>query len=95
MQALQAIRTKYLQLRGVMDERVTRLWAAAEAVSLGRGGIAAVAWMQRTETGFALPSQSLGMQIALAVMLVPASIWLAQVAFRASERWVERVAGRV
>lgn len=42
MEVLQAIRTKYLQLRGVMDERVTRLWAAAEAVSLGRGGIAAV-----------------------------------------------------
>jgi hypothetical protein len=35
-------RAKYEQLRSVMDERVTRLWAASEAQSLGRGGIAAV-----------------------------------------------------
>jgi hypothetical protein len=42
MHDVRAIRTKYLQLRGVMDERVTRLWAAVEAQSLGRGGIAAV-----------------------------------------------------
>jgi hypothetical protein len=42
MHDLQAIRTKYLQLRSVMDERVTRLWAAAEALSLGHGGIAAL-----------------------------------------------------
>jgi transposase len=36
------VRAKYKHLRGVMDERVTRLWAAAEAESLGYGGIAAV-----------------------------------------------------
>lgn len=42
MHDLQAIRAKYSQLRGVMDERVTRLWAGAEALSLGHGGIAAV-----------------------------------------------------
>ena len=39
---VEGIRTKYEQLRGVMDERVTRLWAASEAQALGRGGIAAV-----------------------------------------------------
>jgi len=36
------VRAKYEQLRWIMDERVTRLWAAAEAESLGHGGIAAV-----------------------------------------------------
>ena len=42
MCGVKEIRTKYEQLRGVMDERVTRLWAASEAQALGRGGIAAV-----------------------------------------------------
>ncbi len=36
------IRSRYADLAQVMDERVTRLWAAGEAKSLGRGGIAAV-----------------------------------------------------
>lgn len=36
------IREKFELLRHVMDERVTRLWAAAEARALGHGGIAAV-----------------------------------------------------
>jgi hypothetical protein len=34
------VRAKYEQLRLVMDERVMRLWAAAEAESFGHGGIA-------------------------------------------------------
>lgn len=42
MDTVHRTRTKYEQLRSVMDERVTRLWAASEAQSLGRGGIAAV-----------------------------------------------------
>jgi transposase len=42
MRDVEGIRTKYEQLRGVMDERVTRLWAASEARALGHGGIAAV-----------------------------------------------------
>src|SRR5438477_1071193 len=42
MRDVEGIRTKYEQLRAVMDERVTRLWAASEAQALGRGGIAAV-----------------------------------------------------
>lgn len=42
MDDVQRIRAKYEQLRSVMDERVTRLWAASEAQALGRGGIAAV-----------------------------------------------------
>jgi hypothetical protein len=36
------IRSRYEGLAPVMDERVTRLWAACEAKALGRGGTAAV-----------------------------------------------------
>jgi hypothetical protein len=39
---VEQVRAKYARLRGVMDERVTRLWAATEAEALGYGGIAAV-----------------------------------------------------
>ncbi|MEY2936004.1 MAG: hypothetical protein RL033_6753 [Pseudomonadota bacterium] len=42
MFSVDRIRAKYAQLRDVMDERVTRLWAASEAEALGHGGIAAV-----------------------------------------------------
>ena len=38
----QIVRTKFEALRPVMDERVTRLWAGAEADALGDGGIAIV-----------------------------------------------------
>ena len=38
-----SIREKYEALRGEMDERARRLWAACEAEALGRGGITAVA----------------------------------------------------
>ena len=36
------VRTKFLSLRAVMDERLTRLWAGAEADAIGEGGIAIV-----------------------------------------------------
>jgi hypothetical protein len=39
---IREIRVRYEALAPVMDERATRLWVAAEAKSLGRGGIAAV-----------------------------------------------------
>ena len=42
MFSVERIRAKYAQLRDVMDERVTRLWAASEAEALGHGGIAAM-----------------------------------------------------
>jgi len=42
MGTIDAIRMKFKALAPVMDERMTRLWAAAEAKSLGRGGIQAV-----------------------------------------------------
>jgi len=42
MHEVERIREKFEVLRWVMDERVTRLWAAAEARALGRGGAAIV-----------------------------------------------------
>jgi len=42
MPTVDRVRAKFERLRSVMDERVTRLWAAAEAESLGYGGIATV-----------------------------------------------------
>ena len=39
---VERIRQRFESLRDVMDERVTRLWAAAEARALGYGGIVAV-----------------------------------------------------
>src|SRR5215475_12208209 len=37
------IRAKFLALKPVMDERLTRLWAGAEAEAIGEGGITLVA----------------------------------------------------
>lgn len=39
---VQWVRAKYRALSGALNERSRRLWAAAEAQSLGRGGVAAV-----------------------------------------------------
>ena len=39
----EAIRNKYKWLVGAMNERMRRLWAAAEAKALGRGGVTLVA----------------------------------------------------
>src|SRR5438046_10302503 len=43
MSPLETIQQKFEQLRPVMDERVCRLWAAAEAQALGWGGVTLVA----------------------------------------------------
>jgi len=40
-------RTKFVALRPVMDERLTRLWAGAESDAVGDGGLA----MVERETG--------------------------------------------
>jgi hypothetical protein len=42
MSEVNRIRTRYQVLALVMDERMTRLWAAAEAEALGRGGVTQV-----------------------------------------------------
>lgn len=39
---VEIIRTKFESLKPVMDERMRRLWAGAEADALGEGGIAIV-----------------------------------------------------
>ena len=39
---VKAVRARYRMLRAVLDERSQRIFAAAEALALGRGGIAAV-----------------------------------------------------
>lgn len=43
MESIELIRYKFTALRPFMDERMRRLWAAAEAIALGRGGVTAVA----------------------------------------------------
>lgn len=40
---IKRIRGKYAAMRGVMDERVRRQWAASEALALGWGGVSTVA----------------------------------------------------
>src|SRR3979409_239146 len=40
---LDTVQTKYELLRPLMDERMRRQWAAAEALSLKRGGVTVVA----------------------------------------------------
>lgn len=41
---VQRIRQQYALLAPIMDERMRRLWAAAEAKAVGWGGVTAVAW---------------------------------------------------
>lgn len=66
--------------------------------AIAGAGVAVAAWLARTGTGLtpAAPAwtPSLGVQIVAAMLLVPVSLWLARAAFHASERWVERAAGR-
>src|SRR5262249_54872659 len=42
MPAVDPVRDRFRLLAPIMDERTTRLWAAAEAMSLGPGGVAIV-----------------------------------------------------
>jgi hypothetical protein len=43
MESIEIIKHKFAALNPFMDERMRRLWAAAEATALGRGGVTAVA----------------------------------------------------
>jgi DDE family transposase len=60
MKALDArpVGSKYKKLSAWLDERTTRLWAAAEAEQLGYGGVAAVA----LATGLSRPTIHVGLQ---------------------------------
>jgi hypothetical protein len=52
------VRQKYEMLRSVMDERMSRLWAASEAIALGQGGAELVA----EATGLSRASIQAGIQ---------------------------------
>jgi hypothetical protein len=56
--SIEQIRQKFLALSPVMDERMRRQWAAAEASTLGRGGITTVA----TATGLARNTIATGLR---------------------------------
>ena len=56
MNSEETIQRKFLQLKDTMHERMTRLWAGAEAEAMGHGGIAAVA----RATGLAISTVTLG-----------------------------------
>ena len=58
MQDVAIIRAKVEALRPYLDERRRRLWAAAEAMALGRGGLTAVA----TATGLQHATIRVGMR---------------------------------
>src|SRR4051812_11693149 len=55
---VKGVRDKFEALAPVMGERVRRQWAAAEAMGLGRGGIAAVS----TATGLSRTTVGVGIR---------------------------------
>src|SRR3954447_13229218 len=64
------IKQKYEMLRAAMDERVSRLWAASEAMALGRGGVALVA----EATGISQAGICAGMQEFEQSGLIPTTL---------------------
>ena len=58
MSAIENVQTKFEALIPYMDERLRRLWAATEAVTLGQGGIKIVA----TATGLSSKTISKGIK---------------------------------
>jgi hypothetical protein len=58
MADVETLRTKFELLRGALNERSRRLWAATEAVAIGRGGISVV----RRATGLSYEAVAHGIQ---------------------------------
>src|SRR6516162_10123352 len=58
MNTMAQLRVKYERLRPVLNERQRRLWAATEALALGRGGISRVA----EATGLSRPTVRAGVR---------------------------------
>ena len=56
--AIERIRSKYLSLSAVMDERIRRQWAATEAIAIGWGGVSLVS----KATGLARNTVSAGIR---------------------------------
>jgi hypothetical protein len=65
---LEAIRNRFELLRPAMDERMCRLWAASEALALGRGGVTGVA----QATGVSRKRIGAGMRELRALAATPA-----------------------
>ena len=78
----QTVRTKFDALRSVMDERVTRLWAGAEADALGDGGIAIVA----RATGLSRTTIRTGRDELRAGASADEVVWVRRPGRRAKER---------
>jgi Rhodopirellula transposase DDE domain len=68
MSDIDTIKQKYKLLRAAMDERLNRLWAASEAIMIGRGGVTLVA----EATGLSRVTIRAGIQELEALGLVPA-----------------------
>jgi hypothetical protein len=67
--------------------------------AIAGAGVATAAWLANTSTaasavlpGIAWTAPGLGVQVAFAVLLVPASLWLGRASFRVSEHWMEHAA---
>jgi Rhodopirellula transposase DDE domain len=68
MSDIDTVKQKYELLRAAMDERLNRLWAASEAITIGRGGVTLVA----EATGLSRVTIRAGIQELEALGLVPA-----------------------
>jgi DNA-binding phage protein len=68
MSEFDIIKQKYEMLRSAMDERLSRLWAASEAIVIGWGGVTLVA----EATGISRPTISRGIRELGELDLVPA-----------------------
>lgn len=68
MSDIDTVKQKYELLRAAMDERLNRLWAASEAIMIGRGGVTLVA----DATGLSRVTIRAGIQELEALGLVPA-----------------------
>ena len=67
MPEIDAIRQKFEMLRTAMDERMTRLWAATEALTSGWGGVTSVA----KATGLSHATIRAGVQEVTELGLIP------------------------
>ena len=55
MADIDVVKQKYEMLREAMDERMSRLWAASEALTSGWGGISSVAKATEKNEGHGFP----------------------------------------
>src|SRR3954451_5543364 len=70
MSDIDTVRQKYEMLRASMDERMRRLWAASEAMTLGWGGVTLVA----EATGMSRKTICAGMREIEQLGLIPTTL---------------------